>query len=172
MTRNMLWSITVALFVVAVTTAPSDARSRVIICNQLGCSDQPGHQLAKKNSNQSDAYSERRHSSSARIPRADPRPGRWCMWWLRRHLGIPRSAFRPYEWNLARAGRYLGTPAHGPAIGAIVVWRHHVGIITGKSAGRWVIKSGNDSGRVRERPRSLHGAIAFRWPPGFAMAGL
>lgn len=99
---------------------------------------------------------------------ADPRPKKWCMWWLRRHLGIPISAFRAGEENLARAGRYLGQAAHGPAIGVIVVWRHHVGIITGRRAGQWVVKSGNDSNAVRERPRSLAGAIAFRWPNGMA----
>lgn len=110
-----------------------------------------------------------RSRAAARIPRADPRPGKWCMWWLRRELGIPRAAFRPYEWNLARAGRYIGAPATGPAPGVIVVWRHHVGIITGRRDGRWVVKSGNDGGRVRERARSLKGAIAFRrWDGGGA----
>lgn len=93
----------------------------------------------------------------------DPRPGRWCMWWLRRHLGIPKSAFRPYEYNLARAGRYLGTDAGGPGIGVIVVWWHHIGIITGRTESGWIVKSGNDGGAVRERERSLKGAIAFRY---------
>jgi hypothetical protein len=46
--------------------------------------------------------------------------------------------------------------------GAIVVWRHHVGIITGRHGNQWVVKSGNDGRRVRERPRSVAGAIAFR----------
>ncbi len=95
----------------------------------------------------------------------DPRPHAWCMWWLRRELGIPKSAFRPDEYNLARAGRYIGEPAHGPAVGAIVVWRHHIGIITGRSGRGWIVKSGNDGHAVRERPRSLAGAIAFRWWP-------
>jgi hypothetical protein len=43
-----------------------------------------------------------------------------------------------------------------------VVWRHHVGIITGRSGGQWIVKSGNDGHTVRERPRSVSGAIAFR----------
>lgn len=94
----------------------------------------------------------------------DPRPRAWCAWWLRRELEIARSAFRPYEYNLARGFRYIGAAANGPAEGVIVVWRHHVGIITGRSAEGWRVKSGNDSGRVRERVRSLRGAIAFRWP--------
>jgi hypothetical protein len=45
----------------------------------------------------------------------------------------------------------------------MVVWSHHVGMITGRTAnGQWIVKSGNDGHRVRERPRSIAGAIAFR----------
>ena len=61
------------------------------------------------------------------------------MWWLRRHLGIPKSTFPKYEYNLAAAGRYIGIAATGPAIGVIVVWRHHVGIISGQSAAGWIV---------------------------------
>ena len=43
---------------------------------------------------------------------------------------------------------------------AVVVWPHHVGMITGRTAsGQWIVKSGNDGGRVRERPRSVKGAV-------------
>jgi hypothetical protein len=42
------------------------------------------------------------------------------------------------------------------------VWRHHVGIITGREGSGWIIKSGNDGHTVRERVRSISGAIAFR----------
>jgi hypothetical protein len=59
-------------------------------------------------------------------------------------------------------GHQVGTPAHGPAPGVIVVWAHHVGIIVGRHASGWIVKSGNDGNRVRERPRSVSGAIAFR----------
>jgi hypothetical protein len=42
----------------------------------------------------------------------------------------------------------------------VVVWSHHVGMITGRTAGgQWIVKSGNDGGRVRERPRSVAGAV-------------
>jgi hypothetical protein len=42
----------------------------------------------------------------------------------------------------------------------VVVWSSHVGVITGRtSSGQWVVKSGNDGGRVRERPRSVAGAV-------------
>jgi hypothetical protein len=43
-----------------------------------------------------------------------------------------------------------------------VVWAHHVGIITGHDGHHWVVKTGNDGHDVRERPRDLRGAIAFR----------
>jgi len=87
------------------------------------------------------------------------RPRAWCGWWMRRHLGVANPAG-----NLARWWAGFGRPAHGPAVGAIVVWRHHVGIITARAERGWVVKSGNDGHRVRERPRSVAGAIAFRWP--------
>jgi hypothetical protein len=88
------------------------------------------------------------------------KPRAWCGWWMRKHLGVANPAG-----NLARWWAGYGRPAHGPHVGAIVVWRHHVGRITGRTAdGRWIVKSGNDGHRVRERPRSVAGAIAFRWP--------
>ena len=45
----------------------------------------------------------------------------------------------------------------------MVVWPHHVGKIIGRDAsGHWIVRSGNDGGGVRERKRSIAGAIAFR----------
>lgn len=90
----------------------------------------------------------------------DPRPRAWCGWWMRHHLGV---ADRRY--NRAAAWAHYGSPAHGPHVGAIVVWRHHVGILTAKTPRGWRVKSGNDGHRVRDRVRSLKGAIAFRLPP-------
>lgn len=79
-----------------------------------------------------------------------PKPGRWCGWWMRTQFGGGP------EYNLARNWAKRGRPAGGPGIGVVVVWRGHVGIITGKAAnGQWIVKSGNDSNRVRERARSL-----------------
>jgi hypothetical protein len=83
---------------------------------------------------------------------------------MRQHLGVSDRSF-----NLARRWASYGTRAQGPAVGTLVVWRHHVGIITGGSPGAWVVKSGNDGRAVRERKRSVAGAIAFRWPNGLAM---
>lgn len=88
------------------------------------------------------------------------KPRAWCGWFMRRELGVANPAGNRARWWVG-----YGRPAHGPHVGAIVVWRHHVGRITGRTAdGRWIVKSGNDGHRVRERPRSVAGAIAFRWP--------
>lgn len=85
------------------------------------------------------------------------RPGKWCGWWMRTQFGGGP------EYNLARNWSRRGSPASGPQVGAVVVWPHHVGYITGRASnGKWIVKSGNDGGRVRERARSVSGAIAFR----------
>lgn len=89
--------------------------------------------------------------------RTTGRPRAWCGWWLGQHLGMPLR----HLW-IARNWAKVGSPAGGPRIGAIVVWHHHVGIITGRRGDLWVVKSGNDGHAVRERPRSVAGAIAFR----------
>lgn len=92
------------------------------------------------------------------------RPRAWCGWYLSRYLGKnDRRLWRALAW------RHVGRAAHGPAIGVVVIWsrgkgRGHVGIITGKTARGWVVLSGNDGNAVRERVRSVAGAIAFRWP--------
>ena len=81
------------------------------------------------------------------------RPARWCGWWMRTQKGGGS------ELNLAANWRHWGR-ATGPRVGAVVVWSHHVGMITGRTAsGEWIVKSGNDGGAVRERPRSVAGAI-------------
>lgn len=86
-----------------------------------------------------------------------PRPGAWCGWWMRTQKGGGA------EYNVARNWAKRGTPLTGPEVGAVVVWAHHVGVITGRAdGGKWVVKSGNDSNRIRERARSVHDAIAFR----------
>src|SRR6188768_124781 len=87
-------------------------------------------------------------------------PARWCGCYLAAKLGVsnPRSLW------LARSWASFGRPAGGPAVGAIVVWRGHVGQIVGHQDGEWVVHSGNDGRGVRTRPRSVRNAIAFRWP--------
>ncbi|HLC08416.1 MAG TPA: hypothetical protein VJK06_03940 [Methyloceanibacter sp.] len=80
------------------------------------------------------------------------KPARWCGWWMRTQKGGGP------ELNLARNWTKWGRPS-GPRVGAVVVWSHHVGIITGRTATGWIVKSGNDGGRVRERQRSVAGAV-------------
>jgi hypothetical protein len=82
----------------------------------------------------------------------------WCGCWLRLRYGMADVRF-----NLARAWARVGLDAGGPVVGAIAVWRHHVGEITGvPGPGRLILKSGNDGGAVRERERSTRGIIAYR----------
>ena len=92
----------------------------------------------------------------ADVARGGGRPRAWCGWWLGNHLGIANRNL----W-LARNWASIGRKAQ-PGIGVVVVWRHHVGIITGRAGSSWIVKSGNDGNAVRERPRSVAGAIAFR----------
>jgi hypothetical protein len=98
-----------------------------------------------------------------RFTRSGGRPRAWCGWWLGQHLGINNRGL----W-LARNWASVGSNAGQPGVGVVVVWRHHVGIITGRSGSGWIIKSGNDGHQVRERVRSISGAIAFRHVGGGA----
>lgn len=72
---------------------------------------------------------------------------------------------------LARNWASQGSNAGGPGVGVVVVWRHHVGIITGRDGNGWIVKSGNDGRAVRERVRSIAGAIAFRHVGGGGFSG-
>jgi hypothetical protein len=85
-----------------------------------------------------------------------PRPSRWCGWEMRRELGVSDPAY-----NVARNWVHYGAPTY-PHVGVIVVWSHHVGRIVGGEPGAWVVHSGNDGHAVRDRVRSVGGAIAFR----------
>lgn len=78
---------------------------------------------------------------------------------MRHHLNVDDRAG-----NRARWWAGFGSRAPGPAVGVLVVWPHHVGIITGRTSSGWLIKSGNDGHAVRERERSLRGVIAYRYP--------
>jgi len=84
-------------------------------------------------------------------------PARWCGCYLAHYFGMPhrKDLWRARNW--AKVGR-----ATKARIGAIVVWPNHVGVIVGRTAKGWVVKSGNDGNRVRTRVRTVHNAIAFR----------
>lgn len=82
-----------------------------------------------------------------------PRPRAWCGWWMRTQLGGGP------EYNLAWNWRKYGSAA-SPQVGAVVVWRNHVGMIVGEAGnGKWLVKSGNWGGRVATVARSIRGAV-------------
>ena len=98
-------------------------------------------------------YAQRRTYGRRTYAAVGGRPRAWCGWWMRTQLGGGP------QYNLAANWRRYGRSS-GPQVGAVVVWPHHVGIITGRSAnGRWIVKSGNDGNAVRERPMSVAGAV-------------
>ena len=93
------------------------------------------------------------YRSTATRSGAGPRPRQWCGWWMRTQRGGPPEL--NVAWNWSRWGR-----SSAPQVGAVVVWRHHVGEIVGRASnGKWLVRSGNDGGRVRTRARSVSGAV-------------
>jgi hypothetical protein len=84
---------------------------------------------------------------------AGARPRAWCGWWMRTQRG--GGPHLNLAWNWSKWGR-----SSGPQVGAVVVWRHHVGEIVGRAPnGQWLVRSGNDGGAVRTRARSVAGAV-------------
>jgi hypothetical protein len=90
----------------------------------------------------------------------------WCGIYMGKYFGMSdRSLWIARNWSR------VGSNAGGPGQGVVVVWPHHVGVITGQASnGEWIVHSGNDGGAVRTRPRSLRGVIAFRHVGGSGSA--
>jgi len=89
----------------------------------------------------------------ASVAGVGPRPRAWCGWWMRTQRGGGP------ELNLAWNWSRWGSPT-APQVGAVVVWRHHVGEIVGQASnGQWLVRSGNDGGQVRTRPWNIRGAV-------------
>lgn len=113
---------------------------------------------ASRNRGQHVRYAARRHTAEASYSSsgghgAGPRPRAWCGWWMRTQRG--GGAHLNLAWNWSK----WGSPS-GPQVGAVVVWRHHVGEIVGRASnGQWLVRSGNDGGAVRTRARSVAGAV-------------
>ena len=103
-------------------------------------------------------HSARHHGGHHHHAQLGGRPRAFCGWYMRSQVGSDPGP----SYNLARSWASYGSNAGGPQVGAIVVWRHHVGKIVGRENGQWIVQSGNDGHAVRTRPRSLAGAIAFR----------
>lgn len=122
--------------------------------------NQPGNEApaySPRRTARHNALTEVRNSRYGQRISSAGRPSRWCGWWLGRELGMLHR-----ELWLARNWANVGSNAGQPGVGVVVVWRNHVGIITGRAGNQWIVKSGNDGNAVRERPRSIAGAIAFR----------
>ncbi|MGQ0672339.1 MAG: hypothetical protein ACT4N2_05600 [Hyphomicrobium sp.] len=98
-------------------------------------------------------YAAASYSAGSYRGSAGPRPKRWCGWWMRTQKG--GGAHLNVAWNWRNYGR-----SAAPQVGAVVVWRHHVAMITGRAAnGQWIVTGGNESGGVRTRARSIKGAV-------------
>lgn len=167
--RSVALAAVAAVF--ALTSTPADARRyKPTPTDQTGWSEESAHSPANfwESSDEKPtrrARTQRRHRdreesgngegslSGSHHSGLGGRPSAWCGWYMRtRHGGGP-------EYNLAANWAHRGSPS-GPHVGAIVVWSHHVGEITGQAAnGKWIVLSGNDSHRVRERARSVSGAV-------------
>lgn len=107
----------------------------------------PHRYSKKRTAYHSERREQRVHSSTG------GRPRQWCGWWMRTQKG--GGANLNLAWNWSKWGS-----SASPQVGAVVVWRHHVGMITGQAAnGQWIVTSGNDGGRVRSRARSVAGAV-------------
>lgn len=85
-----------------------------------------------------------------------PKPKAWCGWYMRQLFGGGP------EYNVAANWAKRGQPSEAK-VGAIVVWPHHVGYISGRTKeGQWLVTSGNDGNAIKTRPNSLKGIIAIR----------
>jgi hypothetical protein len=81
----------------------------------------------------------------------DGRPRAWCGWWARQQKGVTNPSY-----NRAINWLNYGRPT-SPQVGAVVVWSHHVGIITGRDSRGWLVTSGNWNNRVATVPLSQMG---------------
>ncbi len=85
------------------------------------------------------------------------RPHAWCGFAMRQWLGVADAAF-----NLAAHWIHWGHPG-SPALGAVVVYPHHVAQIVGPCHdGGCIMRSGNDGNAIRTRWRKLAGNIGVR----------
>lgn len=93
----------------------------------------------------------RQHSRVRTVHHNDGRPKAWCGWWARQQKGVTNPSY-----NRAINWLNYGRPT-SPQVGAVVVWSHHVGIITGRDSRGWLVTSGNWNNRVATVPLSQMG---------------
>lgn len=147
----------IALCTLCLMASPTMARRHPVDTYMQPFADASRFEIVEKTRRTGLRAYKRGRSYISGLAHSDRRPAKWCGWWMRTQFGGGPEYNRAVLW--ARRGSNAG----GPQVGAVVVWPHHVGIITGRAAnGRWIVKSGNDGGAVRERVRSVAGAVAFR----------
>ena len=158
-----------ALVLSSLFTDPAEARGLHPRCNiDWPCAEPTGAKSAQVRTNRADRFRnvelgspmyppETARSFLSGRPSSCP-PRAWCGCWLAKHLGLSDRSL----W-LARRWASLGSDAGGPRVGAIVVWRHHVGKITAVDGHRIRVLSGNDGRAVRDRWRTTAGVIAYRF---------
>lgn len=143
---------------VALMAATPSAHAAFAVGGVFGDRSYGGNVATRSSGLRTRSAKQRRHravrsSYRGRSGRVGRRPAKWCGWWMRKQKG--GGPQYNVAWNWRKYGR-----ATSPRIGAVVVWRHHVSMITGRTKdGRWITTGGNESGRVRTRARSLKGAI-------------
>jgi hypothetical protein len=95
-------------------------------------------------------------------------PTGWARNWCGHYLGMIAKELGlapPAGFALAANWRHFGRAAGGPAPGVVVVWNHHVGVVTQVlGGGRIVVRSGNHGRRVADGIYSTRGVIAWRDP--------
>ena len=152
----MIRYIAAATVVFCVFASNAEARSRHPHHHHHHYTSRHHHQYAARHHHR---YTAAHHYHyAARSGYRGGRPRAWCGWYMRGQVGADPGP----TYNLARSWAHYGSDAGGPSVGAIVVWRHHVGKIVGHEDGKWIVQSGNDGHAVRTRARSIAGAIAFR----------
>ena len=154
----MIRYIAAATVVFCVFASSAEARSRHAHHNHHHSTSRHHHHYAARQHHRYAASHHRHYAARSGYHGRGGRPRAWCGWYMRGQVGADPGP----TYNLARSWAHYGSDAGGPSVGAIVVWRHHVGKIVGHENGKWIVQSGNDGHAVRTRARSIAGAIAFR----------
>jgi hypothetical protein len=154
----MIRYIAAATVVFCVFASSAEARSRHAHHHHHHSTSRHHHHYAARHHHRYAASHHHRYAARSGYHGRGGRPRAWCGWYMRGQVGADPGP----TYNLARSWAHYGSDAGGPSVGAIVVWRHHVGKIVGHENGKWIVQSGNDGHAVRTRARSIAGAIAFR----------
>lgn len=140
----MLRAILISLMVLIAAPTTSHAYG---LADSFTYNNAPKHTAASRHTQR--RY--RQHSRVRTVHHNDGRPRAWCGWWARQQKGVTNPSY-----NRAINWLNYGRPT-SPQVGAVVVWSHHVGIITGRDSRGWLVTSGNWNNRVATVPLSQMG---------------